>query len=312
MAKRFYTVLVLPDATSSTQKFHINRSALTVVSSLLAVAILAFAFFLYQYVQMNVRLLELKRLRQEASERNVFAAKVSQLEAELAKMRELDRSLREVAGLDKGAVPAAQGGADGTSGVAMLDAVQQRTGRLADWVNQDLATLGRDLVSQEQSFKELKVYLEEKRSALASTPTIAPVQGLVTAGFGYRRSPFTGNREVHEGIDIAAPYGTPVVATADGVVSFAGPLASYGHVVFINHGHGFATFYAHNSRYAVKEGQAVRRGQIISYVGNSGRTTGPHVHYEVHVNGAIVNPLKYIVDTTGLKFSGDEMADNQS
>jgi murein DD-endopeptidase MepM/ murein hydrolase activator NlpD len=310
MAKRFYTVLILPDATSSAQKFHINRSALTFVSSVVAVAILAFAFFVYQYVNMNVRLLELKRLRQEAGERNVFAARVSQLEADLARMRDLDRNLRTAAGLDKPPV-LAQGGAEAVSRVAMLDAVQQRTGRLVDWVNHDLASLGRDLVSQERSFKELKVYLEEKRSALASTPTISPVQGLVTAGFGYRQSPFTGKREVHEGMDIAAPYGTPVIATADGVVSFAGPLASYGHVVFINHGHGFATFYAHNSRYAVKEGQAVRRGQIISYVGNSGRTTGPHVHYEVHVNGAIVNPLKYIVDTAGLKFSGEEIADNQ-
>ncbi len=315
MAKRFYTVLILPDATSPARKFHITKPIITAVSSVVAVSVLAFAFFLYEYVNVNLRMLEVKRLRQEAGDHNFLATKVGQLEGELSRLRDLDRKLRLVVGLDtRGEQEAsmAQGGAETLSRTALLDVVRQRTGRLVDWVNRDLEVLGQEITSRERSFRELKNFLEEKRSVLASTPTIAPLRGLVTAGYGYRQSPFTGGREMHEGLDIAAPHGTPILATADGIVSFSGPLAAFGNVVFINHGHGFTTFYAHNSANRVKEGQQVRRGDVIAYVGTSGRTTGPHVHYEVQVNGTTVNPLRYIVDLSGVRFANEGEAGGQS
>lgn len=314
MTKRFYTVLILPDATSPARKFHITKPIVTAVSSVVAVSVLAFAFFLYQYVNLNVRMLELKQLRQEAGDRDFLAAKVGQLEGELSRLRDLDRKLRVVAGLDPGDDQGrlAQGGAEVLSRSALLDAVRKGTGRLAEWVNRDLEVLGQEITSRERSFRELKTLLEEKRSILASTPTIWPVKGLVTAGYGYRQSPFTGQREMHEGLDVAAPHGSPILATANGVVSFSGPLAAFGNVVFINHGHGFTTFYAHNSSNRVKEGQQVRRGEVIAYVGTSGRTTGPHVHYEVQVNGTTVNPLKYIVDPSGAKFASEGESGGQS
>jgi murein DD-endopeptidase MepM/ murein hydrolase activator NlpD len=314
MTKRFYTVLILPDATSPARKFHITKPIVTAVSSVVAVSVLAFAFFLYQYVNLNVRMLELKQLRQEAGDRDFLAAKVGQLEGELSRLRDLDRKLRVVAGLDSGDDQGrlAQGGAEVLSRSALLDAVRKGTGRLAEWVNRDLEVLGQEITSRERSFRELKTLLEEKRSFLASTPTIWPVKGLVTAGYGYRQSPFTGQREMHEGLDVAAPHGSPILATANGVVSFSGPLAAFGNVVFINHGHGFTTFYAHNSSNRVKEGQQVRRGEVIAYVGTSGRTTGPHVHYEVQVNGTTVNPLKYIVDPSGAKFASEGESGGQS
>jgi murein DD-endopeptidase MepM/ murein hydrolase activator NlpD len=102
------------------------------------------------------------------------------------------------------------------------------------------------------------------------------------------------------------------VATADGVVSFAGPLAAFGNVVFINHGHGFTTFYAHTSSIRVKEGKPVKRGDAIAQVGTSGRTTGPHVHYEVQVNGTTVNPMKYIVDPSGVNYANEGESGGQS
>jgi len=315
MAKRFYTVLILPDATSPARKLHVTSSVITAVSSVLAIAVLAFAFFLYQYVSLNVRMLELRQLRQEAGDRNVLAAKVSQLEGELSRLRDLDRKLRVVAGLDKGEEqqPAmAMGGAETQSRSALLDALKQQTGRLVDWVTRDLETLGQEITSRERSFRELKTLLEEKRSLLASTPTIWPVKGLVTAGYGYRHSPFTGQREMHEGLDVGAPHGTAIVATADGVVSFSGPLSAFGNVVFINHGHGFTTFYAHNSSNRVKEGQMVKRGEVVAYIGTSGRTTGPHVHYEVQFNGVTVNPMKYIIDQSGIKFANEGDPGGQS
>jgi murein DD-endopeptidase MepM/ murein hydrolase activator NlpD len=315
MAKQFYTVLILPDATSPARKFHITKPIVTAVSSAAAVSVLAFGFFVYQYVNLNVRMLELKQLRQEASDRNLLAAKVSQLEGELVRLRDLDRKLRVVAGLDAGdeqRPTLAQGGAEMLSRTALLDAVHRGTGRMAEWVNHDLKVLGQEITSRERSFRELKTLLEEKRSVLASTPTIWPTKGLVTAGYGYRQSPFTGQREMHEGIDIAAPHGTAIMATADGIVSFSGPLAAFGNVVFINHGHGFTTFYAHTSSNRVKEGQKIKRGEVVASVGTTGRTTGPHVHYEVQVSGTTVNPLKYIVDPSGAKFASEGETGGQS
>ena len=315
MAKRFYTILILPDATSTVRKLHITKAVVTIVSCLMAVFVFASAFFLYQYVNLNVRLLELKHLRQESSDRNSLAVRVNQLEGELGRLRELDHKLRVVAGLDSRGEQGsalAQGGAGVLSRTALLDAVKRGTGRLADWVTRDLEALGREITSRERSFRELKNLLEAKRSVLASTPTVWPVRGLITAGYGYRVSPFTGQREMHEGLDIATPHGTPIVATADGVVSFAGPLAAFGNVVFINHGHGFTTFYAHTSSIRVKEGKPVKRGDAIAQVGTSGRTTGPHVHYEVQVNGTTVNPMKYIVDPSGVNYANEGESGGQS
>lgn len=315
MANRFYTVLILPDATSPARKLHITKPVITVFSSLVGISIFAFAFFLYQYVNLNVRMLELKQLRQEAGDRTILTERVSQLESELTRLRDLDQRLRAAAGLDKGDVQAstlAQGGSEILSRGALLDAVRQRSGRLVDWVNRDLETLGQEITSRERSFRELKKFLEDKRSVLASTPTIWPVKGVVTAGYGYRLSPFTAQREMHEGLDIAAPLGTPIQVTADGIVSFTGPLSAFGNVVFINHGHGFTTFYAHIKTSRVKEGQQVKRGDVIAYVGMTGRTTGPHVHYEVQVNGTTVNPVKYVVDPAGVKFARDGETEGQS
>jgi murein DD-endopeptidase MepM/ murein hydrolase activator NlpD len=312
MAKKFYTILVLPDATSPSRKFHISQRALTVISSVAVLSILSLGFFLYQYINLNVHLLELKQLRQEVGEHQVLADKVGRLEGDLARLRDLDRRIRVVVGLEKGegqSPSLAQGGAETVSRTALLEALKQRTGRLMDWVNRDLLALGQEISSQERSMRELKTFIEEKVSVLAATPTILPVNGLVTAGYGYRKSPFTGGREIHEGLDIAAPYGTPIMATADGIVTFSGPLAAYGNVVFIDHGHGFATFYGHNSSHRVREGQRVRRGEVIAYIGTTGRTTGPHVHYEVHVKGVISNPLKYTVDTSNVRFAGDAEAE---
>jgi murein DD-endopeptidase MepM/ murein hydrolase activator NlpD len=316
MAKRFYTVLVLPDASSIPRKFHISKSVLTALTALAGVAIVALVFFLYQYVNLNVRLLELRQLRMDAGDRGVLVDKLAQLEGELSRLRDLDRRVRAVVGLDKADAPAptasiAQGGAETLSRNALLEALKQRTGRLVDWLSRDLSVLGEEISSRERSLRELKAFIEEKASTLAATPTILPVKGLVTAGYGYRKSPFTSQRELHEGLDIAAPYGSPIVATADGIVTFAGPLAAYGNVVFVDHGHGFSTFYAHCSSYRAREGQRVRRGEVIAYVGTTGRTTGPHVHYEVHVNGVISNPMKYLVDTPGNRMAGEADAEKE-
>ena len=141
---------------------------------------------------------------------------------------------------------------------------------------------------------EIHGILNEKRSLLAAKPVGWPVKGWLTSSFGMRRDPFNGRRKMHEGLDIAARTGTAVVATADGIVSSVKTEPGYGKVVIVDHGYGYRTIYGHNSRYYVKVGQRVRRGERIAAVGNTGRSTGSHVHYEIRLNGVPVNPYKYL------------------
>lgn len=130
---------------------------------------------------------------------------------------------------------------------------------------------------------------------LAKTPSIWPASGRITSGFGWRNSPLEEGSELHQGVDIAVSTGTPIVATADGEVVHSGPAGGYGNMVQIRHGNGIETIYGHNSRLAVTVGQTVKKGQIISYAGSTGYSTGPHVHYEVRENGTAVDPMKYLV-----------------
>jgi len=132
-------------------------------------------------------------------------------------------------------------------------------------------------------------------ASLAAIPSIWPAQGTIASGFGLRISPFGDGNELHPGIDIAYAMGAPVVATADGEVVASGPAGGYGNLVQIDHGNGIATLYGHNSQLAVTVGQQVKKGQIISYAGSTGKSTGPHVHYEVRVNNTPVDPMKYLV-----------------
>jgi murein DD-endopeptidase MepM/ murein hydrolase activator NlpD len=130
---------------------------------------------------------------------------------------------------------------------------------------------------------------------LAATPSIWPTSGEVTSPFGWRNSPWGGGQELHPGIDIANSMGTPIFATADGEVVLSGWSGGYGNIVQINHGKGIETIYGHNSRVIVSAGQVVKKGQVIAYLGSTGRSTGPHLHYEVRVNGAAVDPIRFLV-----------------
>jgi len=131
-------------------------------------------------------------------------------------------------------------------------------------------------------------------ASLAAAPSLWPVRGEVTSSFGEREDPFNGEGAFHSGIDIGAPYGTPIRATADGTVEKAGMANGYGREVLIDHGHGISTLYGHLSGFTVMPGQTVVRGQIVGYVGSSGRSTGAHLHYEVRIHDTPVNPHKYL------------------
>jgi murein DD-endopeptidase MepM/ murein hydrolase activator NlpD len=141
---------------------------------------------------------------------------------------------------------------------------------------------------------ELNRLLEEGLIAAASTPSLRPVDGRTTSRFGYRRSPFGRARDFHPGLDIAAAKGTPILSAADGVVTYAGYRKGYGKTVILDHGFGMTTRYGHASELLVKKGETVKRGAQIARVGSTGRSTGPHLHYEIQVNGVPVDPGDYI------------------
>jgi murein DD-endopeptidase MepM/ murein hydrolase activator NlpD len=148
----------------------------------------------------------------------------------------------------------------------------------------------------EQDKSELHKLLEEQKTLLASTPSIWPTKGWLSSSFGMRVSPFTGRKEFHKGIDISTRIKSPIYAPADGIVSYVGRDRGYGKMVWLRHGNGILTKYAHLNTALVKKGQHVKRGETIALVGNTGRSTGPHLHYEVHLNGVAVNPIRYILN----------------
>ncbi len=151
--------------------------------------------------------------------------------------------------------------------------------------------------SLEQNLHELYELLSDQRSFLSALPTKKPSDGVFTSGFGVRVSPMgDGNEKMHEGLDIAASVGTPIHCPASGTIVFAGRKSGYGQIVMVDHGYGLETWYGHTSRILVRPGQKVKRGQAIALIGNSGRSTGSHLHYEVHVNGIPVDPINYILE----------------
>ena len=157
-----------------------------------------------------------------------------------------------------------------------------------------LQLLEQKLPEQEQSLEELKDAVIQRTDRLSHTPSLYPVSGKITSNYGYRKSPFSRRQEFHDGLDIGASYGATIVATADGMVTFVGYRAGYGRTVTISHGYGFETSYCHNSSTLVKVGQQVKKGQAIAKVGSSGRSTGPHLHYMVIVNGEHKNPADFL------------------
>lgn len=159
----------------------------------------------------------------------------------------------------------------------------------------DLKEIVQELKASRKVLGKLKEFLAERKKVLEYTPTGWPTVGRFTSGYGWRRDPLTKQRRFHYGVDIANFPGTPVYATASGKVSFAGWRSGYGLSIIIRHDYGYETMYAHCSVLLVREGQRVRKGQLIARMGRTGRTTGPHLHYEVRINGIKVNPLKYMM-----------------
>ncbi len=328
--ERRYSLILVTDETSPIRRFDVRRSVVRRGLWGAGIFVLVLLGFFVDYVWVRIEHREFEALRvQNAQQRakiESFDETVSGVEATLARMRELERKVRIIANLPGSA---ASGGADvfavGAGEGGDIDAAERgeagptptgegalpapapalrRTIRAPNMPDDGRVSLLRreaerlGYVARERllSLKELVDGLEDKHQRLASSPAIWPAQGWLTSRFGTRISPFTGRRQFHAGIDIAGAPGTDVVATARGKVIFAGSKGPLGQTVIVDHGYGVRTHYGHNKSVSVKRGDRVDRGSVIARLGNSGRSTGPHVHYTVEVKGKAVNPIDYIFD----------------
>lgn len=221
-----------------------------------------------------------------------LAEKIAALSQDLERMQKFDLKLRLMMNMDKD--PAEVGDNPGTFSSTYLPLHRQE---LAARKMQDfLDRLTEATQLEEVKQQDLLQALRNNRTILASMPSIWPVTGFVSSNFGTRNSPFGRSAQFHKGLDISNRMGTPIVAPAEGTVIMAGPDGAYGNSVEIDHGGGLVTKFAHMQRATVKNGQWVKRGEVIGHIGMTGRTTGPHLHYEVRLNGAPVNPMRYILD----------------
>lgn len=180
-----------------------------------------------------------------------------------------------------------------------LQAVQRMDNiELTNSIVSSINKLSARVANQQKSYEEIAGFIKNKEKLLSSTPAIQPVSNKnlnrLASGFGYRIDPVYKTVKFHAGLDFAAPLGTPIYATADGVVKVAGNLGNgYGNHVIVNHGYGYETLYGHMYRLAVRNGGRVKRGEVIGYVGSTGKSTGPHCHYEVHKNGRPLDPVYF-------------------
>lgn len=227
-----------------------------------------------------------------------FAEDINSLKSKLTALNGFEKQIRIIANLDHLDI---QEGLFGIGGSMPEDIdpkleLTEKHNSLMREMHGQIDQINEAAVIQEDGFQALIDELENKKNLLASTPAIRPSKGLYTSIFGRRKSPFTGLNEFHKGLDIASAEGTPVLATADGTVTYADVKGNYGNMLVIDHGHGMVTRYAHLKEFLKAPGEKVKRGEKIALMGNTGRSTGPHVHYEVRFNGVPVDPQKYILN----------------
>ncbi len=302
MDKENYNILIFGPKTSKTRHLKIRKKTFKVTLYLLAFALLSTTFFFCDYIQVKKKVFELNRLRQETqtqkSQIHFFSSKIEDLEKQLSKLKDFDKKIRILANLERGQETTSLMGLGGPSPSDIRDKLKgdRNDQGLVQQMKADIDRLQSETISQEVSLAELEKGLQTKKEMMLHMPSLWPTMGWVTSGFGFRTNPFTGLAQMHEGMDISNRVGTLVVAPSDGIVSDAGNDLVYGKILVISHGFGMISRYCHLSKILVKAGQKVERGDKIAEIGMTGKTTGPHLHYEVRLNGIPVNPMRYILN----------------
>jgi murein DD-endopeptidase MepM/ murein hydrolase activator NlpD len=301
MAKRRWTLVLVPHGSEPSRIVEVSYSVLRVAASAAAGFLVLVLLAGYATLSHTTDLSRTARLQQEnedlAREIGELNGRLSTLADTLTRISQRDARIRVLANLepiDPQVLAAGIGGPVGATnlGLAGMTGIARRSAE----VRIDLSALIRRANLLASSFKEAADSLAYHSARLAATPSIMPTQGWLSSAFSSMRAhPVLHIARPHEGIDVSAPMGSPIEAPAAGIVTDAGWESGYGNTVTIEHGFGIETKFAHASKLLVHTGQRVSRGQRIALVGNSGLATGPHLHYEVHVKGRPVDPLKYVL-----------------
>jgi len=291
MPQRLNTIIIVPHSKAKFVKFSFSTKALIAILAGCGLAlILSVVALLYTGSAVDQRL-EVDRLKKENEQLAEVNRRLQEtivgVQGRLDDFEERTSRLALAAGMETQTVGLAglspSGDQAGSGGpYDRLPGSPKTLEMQGEWISDQLESVEKELVSRHE--------------LLASTPSIAPVLGLVTDGYGMRPDPFTGRRAFHRGLDISARRHTPVMAPADGIVVFAGRNGGLGKTIRLSHGFGFSTLYGHLDKVLVAPGDEVRRGDAIGLLGNSGRSTGPHLHYEVYADGRAVNPLYHILN----------------
>ena len=291
MANEFYTLIVVPHAKARFRQIRVPVRLAKWTLTLVGVVGFMVAGVLVHYARITAEIHDLRRLRTENSElltkTRTYEENAGKLQAKVVQLQTIVTKLGVMAGLEHSLPEAGSAGVGGATGMESQAPV------LAP---RALAAIDESLTSLTRRSEQLEEFYRDQTLVLASTPSIWPVRGYLSAGFGNRKDPFTGQRDFHSGIDISTPIGTRIFAPADGVVLSAAVQGAYGNSLIMDHGYGVVTRYGHLDAYAVRPGQRVRRGDLIGFVGNTGRSTGPHLHYEVWVRDQAQNPIHFILD----------------
>ena len=269
----------------------VSRDFITRLTISIAASFIFFNFIIYGYLNQREIVSQRKQLK-------AFAVEINSLKSKLVDLKSFEEKIRNIANIEENAD---QENLFGVGGSIPKDfdtqiPITKKYNSLIRKMHEQTQQFNLAAINQKKSFESLFNNLEDQRNLLAATPAIRPTDGWISSTFGYRTSPFTGLREFHNGLDIATRKGTPILAAADGVVTFAGTKGLMGKLIVIDHGYGMVTRYAHIHKMLKKRGDAVKKGDTIALVGNTGRSTGSHLHYEVHLNGIPVNPAKYILN----------------
>ena len=295
--QRHFTVIVIPHNEESVLSIRIPLFFLQLLGMLIVVALMISFVVMRTYHNLRDENINAEVLRAEnrqlAEQLDLLAGTTEQLLVKVEQIEDLGEEVRRLAELpvretEKYLIIA-------VAGNNQPRILADRSGnQVVDRAVSNLELLQESLPRRMEDMLHLKEDLLQYRQKKAATPSIWPVAGTVTSEFGPRRSPFSGRRQFHDGIDIAAPQGTPVYAAADGSIVFAAYQRGIGNVIILDHENGLRTLYGHLSGYAVSAGGTVVKGQLIGYIGSTGMSTGPHLHYAIYINNVAVNPREYM------------------
>ncbi len=299
---RKYSVIIVSDATATNREFTVSskliRNALLGGSFL----VLFFGFILFSYLTMTLDKQKMRRLEADARARKQQIGEMSStigvLNERLKQMEIYKEKIMVATGLTSPLAlrEVGSGGPDASAGGDFSAAVPLLPGAPPKSALPPVADVRAKARSIEESLKTVEKYVNQQKLQLAATPAIWPTHGFLSGAFGNRLHPFTGRWEFHGALDIATQLGNRIIAPADGVVLVAETRDYYGKMIIIDHGFGYTTRYGHLSGYNVKEGQRVKRFDVIGFVGTTGRSNGPHLHYEVRYYEKPVNPIDFILD----------------